>query len=186
MPSPIAHLGAGYAIYRYYKEKLPQDRTRFWKFPLQLVLIAGLSMLPDLDIIPALLFRDMRAYHNNASHSLLVGIPVAFIIAGMFQRVYRTRFWLWFGICLLSYDLHVIMDALTAERGVMLFWPLTGERFASPIKLFYGLQWGLGLFSIWHVWTIFTESIFVAIVLAAVHYFQKRRSHETGIPSEEN
>ena len=35
MPSPIAHLGAGYAIYRYYKHKFPQDQRRFWKFPLQ-------------------------------------------------------------------------------------------------------------------------------------------------------
>jgi membrane-bound metal-dependent hydrolase YbcI (DUF457 family) len=128
MPSPIAHLGAGYAIYRLYKQKLPADQKSIWKIPLQLILVAGLSMLPDLDVIPALLFRDMRAYHNNFSHSLFFGIPVAFAIAGIFQRAYRSNFWLWFGICLLSYDLHVVMDALTAERGVMLFWPLP----ASP------------------------------------------------------
>jgi hypothetical protein len=186
MPSPIAHLGAGYAIYRLYKQKLPADRKSIWKIPLQLILVAGLSMLPDLDVIPALLFRDMRAYHNNFSHSLFFGIPVAFAIAGIFQRAYRSNFWLWFGICLLSYDLHVVMDALTAERGVMLFWPLTQERFASPIKLFYGLQWGLGWFSLWHLWTLFTESLFVAVVLIAVHYFQKRRSLQTGIVSRKN
>jgi hypothetical protein len=68
----------------------------------------------------------------------------------------------------------------------MLFWPLTQERFASPIKLFYGLQWGLGWFSLWHLWTLFTESLFVAVVLIAVHYFQKRRSLQTGIVSREN
>lgn len=184
MPSPIAHLGAGYAIYRLYKQKLPAERKSFWKIPLQLVLVAGLSMLPDLDVIPAILFRDMRAWHNNFSHSLLFGIPVAFVIAGVFRRVYRSSFWLWFGICLLSYDLHVIMDALTAERGVMLFWPLSQERFASPIKLFYGLQWGLGWFSVWHLWTILTESAFVAVVLLAVNYFQKRRSHRAEIFSK--
>jgi hypothetical protein len=186
MPSPIAHLGAGYAIYLLYKQKLPADRKSIWKLPLQLILVAGLSMLPDLDIIPALLFRDMRAYHNNFSHSLLFGIPVAFAIAGIFQRVYRTNFWLWFVVCLVSYDMHVLMDALTAERGVMMFWPLTQERFGSPVKLFYGLQWGLGWFSIWHLWTIFTESVFVALVLFAVNYFQKRRSDQTDILSREN
>lgn len=176
MPSPIAHLGAGYAIYRYYKQQVPQDQRRFWKVPLQLALIAGLSMLPDLDVIPAILFRDMRGYHNNISHSLLFGVPVALLIAGIFQRIYRTSFWLWFVIGLVSYDVHVIMDAFTAERGVMLFWPFTSERIASPVKLFYGLQWGLGWFSLWHLWTIFTESLFVAVLLAAMNYFEKRRA----------
>jgi hypothetical protein len=179
MPSPIAHLGVGYAIYRLYRHKLPEDRSRFWKLPLQLVLVAGLSMLPDLDVIPAIIFRDMRAYHNNFSHSLIFGIPVALLIAGIFHRIYRSNFWLWFLICFVSYDLHVIMDAMTAERGVMMFWPLTEARFASPIKLFYGLQWGLGWFSIWHLWTIFTESLFSLIVIFAVNFFNRRRSHQT-------
>lgn len=176
MPSPIAHLGVGYAIYRHYKDKLPQDKHRFWKFPLQLILVTGLSMLPDLDVIPAVIFRDMRAYHNNISHSLFVGIPVALLIAGIFQRIYRSSFWLWFLICLISYDLHVVMDALTADRGVMMFYPLTEARFASPVKLFYGLQWGLGWLSPWHLWTIFTESVFVGIVLVAMNYFDRRRN----------
>ncbi|HEY5730993.1 MAG TPA: metal-dependent hydrolase [Anaerolineales bacterium] len=175
MPSPIAHLGVGYAIYRHYKEKLPEDQQKFWKLPLQLVLVTGLSMLPDLDVIPAIAFRDMSTYHNNISHSLLVGVPVALVVAGIFQRVYRSNFWLWFVICLISYDVHVVMDAFTAERGVMMLYPFKDERYASPIKLFYGLQWGLNWFSPWHLWTIFTESLFVAIVLVAMDYFEKRR-----------
>ena len=177
MPSPIAHLGVGYAIYRHYKNNLPQDKRSVWKFPLQLVLVAGLSMLPDLDVIPAVIFRDMRAYHNNISHSLFFGIPVALLIAGIFQRVYRSNFWLWFVICLISYDLHILMDILTADRGSMLFWPLTETRYASPVKIFYGLQWGLGWFSPWHLWTIFTESIFVGIVVMAMNYFDRRKNH---------
>jgi hypothetical protein len=68
------------------------------------------------------------------------------------------------------------MDALTAERGVMMFWPLTQNRVASPIKLFFGLQWGLGWFSPWHLWTIFTESLFVIVVIGVVNYFEKRRN----------
>jgi membrane-bound metal-dependent hydrolase YbcI (DUF457 family) len=82
------------------------------------------------------------------------------VVAGIFQRVYRSNFWLWFVICLISYDLHVLMDALTADRGVMMFWPLT-DAHRVAVKLFYGLQWGLGWFSPWHLWTIFTESVFV-------------------------
>ncbi len=177
MPSPIAHLGVGYAIYRHYKNRLPEDQRSFWKLPFQLVVIAGLSLLPDLDVIPAIMFRDMHKYHNNFSHSLFFAIPVALLVAGIFRRVYRSNFWLWFVICLLSYDLHIIMDAFTAERGVMLFWPLSENRYASPVKLFYGLQWGLGWFSPWHLWTIFTESIFVGIVLIVMNYFDRRRNH---------
>lgn len=176
MPSPIAHLGAGYAVYHFYKQKLPPNPKRLWKFPLHLVIVAGLSMLPDLDVIPAILFKDMRAYHNNFSHSLLFGIPVAFLVAGIFRQSDRSNFWLWFLMCLVSYDLHVIMDALTAERGVMLFWPFNQNRFASPIKIFYGLQWGLGWFSVWHLWTIFTELIFTLAVIGAVKYFEMRRN----------
>jgi hypothetical protein len=107
---------------------------------------------------------------------MFFAVPVALLVAGIFHRVYRSNFWLWFLICLISYDLHIIMDALTAERGVMLFWPLTQARYASPIKLFYGLQWGLGWFSPWHLWTIFTETLFSIIVLNAVSYFDKRRN----------
>ena len=176
MPSPIAHLGIGYAIYRYYKLKFTEQRTRVWKFPIQMIMVAGLSLLPDLDVIPAIIFRDMKSYHNNLSHSLFVAIPIAFLIAGLFHRIYRSNFWVWFLICLISYDLHIIMDTMTAERGVMIFWPLSSSRFASPIKIFYGLQWGLGLFSIWHLWTIFTESFFVAVILLALNHFDKRRT----------
>lgn len=176
MPSPIAHLGAGYAIYRYYRRKLPHDQSSLCKFPLPMIMVTGLSMLPDLDVIPAIIFRDMRAYHNSLSHSLLSAIPVAFLVAGIFHRIYRSNYWPWFLICLVSYDLHVIMDALTAERGVMLFWPLTQNRFASSIKVFYGLQWGLGWFSLWHLWTIFTESLFSLVLILSASYFDKRRT----------
>ena len=176
LPSPIAHLGVGYVIYQSYKKKLPQHRHRFSHIPIQLILVAGLSILPDLDIIPAILFKDMETYHNNISHSLFLRIPIAALAAGIFYRIYRANFWMWFVICLISYDLHVVMDALTAERGVMMFWPLTQLRFASTFKIFYGLQWGLGWLSPWHLWTVFTESLFVLVVILAANFFREKRA----------
>lgn len=185
MPSPIAHLSVGYAIYRHYQNRLPKETVSVWKMPLQTIVVIGLSVLPDLDVIPAIIFRDMQGYHNNFSHSFLFAIPVSLAVAGIFHRVYRSNFWLWFLICLISYDLHVFMDAFTSERGVMMFWPLTDARFASPVKLFYGLQWGLGWFSIWHLWTIFTEGLFGLIVIVAMNYFDKRRGQSrTNTPSQ--
>ena len=138
-------------------------------------MVAGLSMLPDLDVIPAIIFRDMKTYHNSFSNSLFVAVPIAILIAGVFHRIYRSNFWMWFLICLLSYDFHIIMDALTAERGVMMFWPLGQSRFVSPIRIFYGLKWGLGWFSIWHLWTAFTESVFVLVLMVVVSYFNNRK-----------
>ena len=186
MPSPIAHLGVGYVVFQFYKTKLPSDQKRFWLISLQLILVTSLSILPDLDIIPAFLFKDMEGYHNNFSHSLLLGFPVALLAAVIFQRIYRSNFWLWFVICLISYDLHVLMDALTAERGVMMFWPITQTRFASPIKIFYGLQWGLGWFSLWHLWTLFTESLFVSILILGLNYFKNQRNRSRNLSIHES
>ena len=186
MPSPIAHLGAGYAIYRYYKRKLPENVRRLWKFPLQMLLTLGLSLLPDADIIAAIIFRDMGNYHNNFSHSLLLGIPIAILLAVIVRQIYHSDFWLWFLICLISYDLHIVMDALTAERGVMLFWPLSQNRFASPIRIFYGLRWGFGWFSFWHLWTILTESVFVLALVIVMNRFDKRKNKPNIILSKES
>ena len=151
-----------------------------------MILVMGLSMLPDLDIIPAMIFRDMEKYHNNFSHSLLLAIPVAILIAAILRQIYHSDFWVGFLICLISYDFHIVMDALTAERGVIMFWPLSQNRFTFPIKVFYGVQWGLGWFSIWHLWTIFTESLFVLVVVSVVNYFEKRRKKVNPISFQEN
>ena len=186
MPSPIAHLGAGYALYRYYKHKLPQDQRYFYKFSLPMIMVTGLSLLPDLDVIPAIIFRDMRVYHNNISHSLLFAVPISFFVGGILNRMYRSSYWQWVLICLISYDLHIIMDSLTAERGVMMFWPLSQNRFVSPIRIFYGLQWGLGWFSVWHLWTIFTESVFVLVLMLIVNHFDRRQNKPNTVSSQES
>lgn len=44
----------------------------------------------------------------------------------------------WFAIAAVNYELHVLMDAPTLGRGVMLAWPVLSDRVESPVKLFYG------------------------------------------------
>ena len=183
MPSPIAHLGAGYAMYRYYRRKLPQESERFRKSALPALFVMGLSLLPDLDIVPAIIYRDLHTYHNNFSHSLFLGIPAAVLIAAIFCRICHSDFWLWFLVCLISYDLHILMDLLTAERGVMLFWPLSQNRFVSPVRIFYGLKWGLGWFSLSHLWTMLTESVFVSVLVLILNYFDRRKNPPNHIPA---
>ena len=60
--------------------------------PLQMIMVAGLSMIPDLDVIPAIIFRDMEGYHNNFSHSLIFAIPVALLVAGVFHQRISFQF----------------------------------------------------------------------------------------------
>jgi membrane-bound metal-dependent hydrolase YbcI (DUF457 family) len=176
MPSPIAHLTAGYAIYHLYKNKLPKSTYHFWQLPFQWLLIAGLSLLPDLDFLFGLVFGDIEKYHNNFSHSLLFGFLIALIFSSSAYWVYRSHFLMLFMVSLMSYDFHIIMDIFTGERGVMLFWPIVQDRFSSPVKLFIGVQWGEGLISIWHLWTILSELIFFLIVFIGLNFFDKGKT----------
>jgi membrane-bound metal-dependent hydrolase YbcI (DUF457 family) len=178
MPSPIAHIGAGYAVYRVFKKDLPENRRRFWFVPAQLAATAALSLLPDLDTILAVALGDMQRYHNNFTHSLLFAIPVALLCAAPVYFANRPAFRTWFLVCLFAIELHIVMDFFTAERGVMLFWPLTDARFSSPVKLFYGLQLGLGWFSVWHLWTAFTESLFALAAILFASFIERRRTRK--------
>jgi membrane-bound metal-dependent hydrolase YbcI (DUF457 family) len=185
MPSPIAHLSVGYVIYRLNKNNLPFDKRKILSIPLQMAAVVGLSMLPDLDAVLGIAFGDMSKYHNNITHSLITGLPVALAGAAVFRRVFGSKFWHWFLICLLSYELHIIMDMFSSERGVMLLWPFTEMRFVAPFKLFYGMQWGLGWFSLWHLWTIFTESLFALFAIYSTVLWEKRKLQKNKFASQE-
>lgn len=175
MPSPLAHISTGYLIYRTIKEKLPIDKDRLWIFPTQLVILAGLSILPDIDTLPGLIYGDMHGFHNNYTHSLVSGLIVALIFSALLSRLFKVSILSWFPAALASYELHVLMDFFTSERGVKLFWPLYPERVIAPVKLFYGFQWGLGMFSLMHLWTIFTEAVFFMVLLLLLNLLQKSR-----------
>jgi inner membrane protein len=170
MPSPIAHTAAGYVMF--------QVARRYWPArpntpaPRTLTLLVGalaFSMLPDLDAVLGILVGDLGRFHNQGLHSLLVGCLIA-IVVGIVARVSGRRDALaWSLLALAGFSAHVMMDFFTRGRGVMLFWPLTDERFLSPFSLFYGLRWSHGLVSASHLWTIFTEGVFSAGMALLVH-----------------
>ena len=170
MPSPITHLAAGYAIYRLARDRVP-GRTfgQHWRLPGLLVFALIFSMLPDLDSVAAVLLNDFGRFHNQGSHSLLVGLAVALATAGLAALLRAGSLRVWFVVALVAYELHVILDFLTVGRGVMLFWPLTDSRYLSPLLLFYGLHWSDGLFSVNHVITLVTE---VALILLVVGVYK--------------
>lgn len=162
MPSPIAHLTAGYVIYRITRRHEPTPPIKgVGPLPGLLLVTAGFSLLPDVDSVVGLLTGDFGRYHNNATHSMLVGTAVSLLFGAGMKRWREDGFRFWTAVALACYGLHVLMDAATWGRGVMALWPLTDSRFRFPFILFYGLHWSQGWLSIRHVWTLFTELLFV-------------------------
>lgn len=167
VPSPIAHATAGYVLYRLSRPGSPaQGRKVFGRLPVLLLAAIGVSLLPDLDSALGIAFGDFGRYHNNGTHSLLVGLLLAALAGGFAGRRQPGAAWRWALFAFSGYASHVLLDFFTVGgRGVMAFWPLTEARFESPVKLFYGVRWSEGLFSVDHLWTIANELTFLAIVL---------------------
>lgn len=168
MPSPLAHIASGVLIYRGVTGKL-RIRERLGLFLTALVC----ALLPDLDALPGLWLGHMGNWHNQASHSLLLCLPVglvAYLMARAFKADHPRR---WPLAAVMGVTAHVFMDWATVGRGVMLFWPLTTERFQSPIVLFYGLRWSEGLWSPLHLITLANELALIALV---VLWFRWRRT----------
>lgn len=185
MPSPLAHTAMGYVIYRLSRQgqrpsggtgQARRQESHLGPFPLLLVGAILFSLLPDFDVIPGLLLGDMRGFHNQATHSLIVGLAAAFLAGGLARLAGWGSFWSWFGATLLAYESHVVMDFFTFEtRGVMLLWPLSAERFEAPVKLFYGVRWSDGWLSLRHLFTLATELGFAALVLLGTYLFKPPR-----------
>jgi membrane-bound metal-dependent hydrolase YbcI (DUF457 family) len=75
MPSPIAHLTAGYVVYQLGRRYEPQPALRkIGPLPGLLLVTAIFSLLPDIDSAVGLLMRDFGRFHNNATHSLFAGV----------------------------------------------------------------------------------------------------------------
>jgi inner membrane protein len=182
MPSPLAHAAMGYAIYRLYHPHLSQKYADPQRLePRLLLTTVGLSLLPDSDSALGILMGDFGRYHNNATHSLVVGLAVALAIGGIVWLTKHAKFVTWFTLTLICYELHVLMDYFTVGRGVMLFWPFSSLRYSSSLKLFYGLHWSDGLFSQQHLWTLVTELAFVVCIVGLVRLFPKRAKQQENL-----
>jgi hypothetical protein len=174
MPSPLAHIGMGYVIYKAYGDRVSdKNNQKFWIVPRTLLIIAALSLMADMDSIIGFITGQFGRYHNNLTHSLIFGLLVAVILTGVFAWKQGSSFFLWFVIALLSYEMHVIMDFFTVGRGVMLFWPFSAARFASPVKFFYGLHWSEGWISIRHLWTLITETGFFLLLIIVLNLSER-------------
>ena len=143
----------------------------------------GLSLIPDLDLVPAVILGDLGGIHNGITNSLIVGFAISAVLGGVISLVAGGKFALWFSAAFLCISLHIVMDYFTATRGVMALWPITSHRFVAPARLFYGVHHSEGLLSISHLWTALTELVFAAIVVILALYIPKigRKSTEPAL-----
>ena len=183
MPSPIAHGATGYALYRTFGPRLEErDGPAPWSSRRVLFIILVLSLLPDLDVIPGLLVGDLHSIHNSLTNSILVGVLVAIAIGGVMWIIGRMAARIWFLVALISYWLHIAMDYFTSERGVVLLWPISSERFTAPVQLFYGVRYSEGFISIHHLWTVATELAFALALLMGISLLAKLISSRRATP----
>lgn len=99
-----------------------------------MALFAGLSLLPDLDIVAfafGIPYSDPFG-HRGASHSLVVA-AVAGLLASLVAPRFghpRRRLGMLVGLTIMS---HGLLDTLTdGGLGVALLWPFSPERFFAP------------------------------------------------------
>ena len=184
MPSPIIHTTVGYLVYRYSRRKMPAESRYSWgPLPILLMITVLFAMLPDFDALLGLLVGDIGRYHNNATHSLVVGLAISLLFAAFLELRNKARFLPWFMVLLISYESHVILDYFTyGPRGVMLFWPITTERFIAPIFLFHGVRWSAGVYTIEHLLTVASELLVVLMIFLGIWFFEGRKQKRIEIP----
>ncbi|MCB0195215.1 MAG: metal-dependent hydrolase [Anaerolineae bacterium] len=180
MPSPIAHTAAGYVVYKFYGLKEHKVFDTVGNNSTAFILAFVFSLMPDLDVIPAFFAGNVSYFHNNFTHSLGSGLIVALIVGATCQMIQGRGFKYWSILALLCYELHVVMDYFTVGRGVMLFWPLSNERYEPAITVFYGLRRSNGLLTLDHVWTLINELCFVLLLLILMRTYEKLRLNMSG------
>ena len=168
MASPLTHAAIGYALFRMARPWFHVLKGRR-QVGVLLAAAIGVSLLPDADAAIGILLGDLGRYHNQFSHSLAMGLPAALVTGIVGWLCVRHGFMRWLTIGGVAYTLHVLIDCVTYGRGVQLLWPLTSQRFLSPLLLFYGLHWSDGMISSKHLITLASELPVILLLVWWVH-----------------
>jgi inner membrane protein len=139
--------------------------------PLYWGLAAGVSMLPDLDVIAFSLGipYGARFGHRGFSHSLccaaLVGLLAAFLCRGPCPEPW-WKLWLFFATVMAS---HGILDMLTnGGMGIALFAPFDPSRYFFLWRPIQVAMIGVSFFNWWNIRAFLSELVWVWLPLAAL------------------
>jgi membrane-bound metal-dependent hydrolase YbcI (DUF457 family) len=138
MPTPVAHTIAGSCIAVIASRRLPAVRA----LPVVAAILFAAN-LPDLDYLAALGgHAAMERLHQGAVHSLGVVATTTLLLAwGLRGRMGLRRGWLLLACAGFT---HLLLDLMVVDRkppvGFPFFWPLSAERFHSPVAIFPGID----------------------------------------------
>ncbi len=118
----LTHICFGYVLAR--GTGLARDRR-------QAAVVAGISFLPDLDLLvqPFLSQTARFAFHRGPSHSLIAGVVFAAILVPLVCRLARTGWQRAYLLALLAFVGHTFYDLLTGY-GTAVWWPLSSRPVA--------------------------------------------------------
>jgi inner membrane protein len=142
------------------------------------------AVLPDADVA-ARIFGIPHTHdfgHRGATHTILFALIVGLTGAAAAQRL-RSGPWLAFLFLSLSTLSHAFTDMVTnGGKGLMLLWPLSGERFASLWRPVEVSRVGLQAFDEGRIWTVLlSEWLWLVLPAAAfalllrLSFFRRRK-----------
>ncbi|MDY6937560.1 MAG: metal-dependent hydrolase [Cyanobacteriota bacterium] len=175
MPSPIAHSVAGYLI----AKSLPADRiseSKIQKWSLYGFYAAFIAVFADFDFFPQLLTG--KDFHRGLTHSLVFTILFSAIAAFILKRWKNFSYQKIFGLTLIFYSSHLILDLLSEGRGIRLLLPFSDRFIQSPIFIFPGLHYSRGLWHISHLIPVSFELAISALAFGVVWWWKKAKSQK--------
>ncbi|MHC4548457.1 MAG: metal-dependent hydrolase [Planctomycetota bacterium] len=96
------------------------------------------ALVPDLDVVGAIFVPALRdSPHRGASHSLVVAVAVAAVVAAVGRLRARDQGFLHlFALLLPCACVHPLLDFCMARGpGVQFLWPFSTEGWLSPMQL---------------------------------------------------
>ena len=174
MMATVGHLAVGLLAGRLHRgcPKQPHSKGPLLAFAL-------LAVLPDADVVMVAMgtMDAGAAGHRGASHSLALAIAVGLLCALVTRRlgwpVWRTAV-----LATIAVGSHALLDFLGhGGKGLQLFWPLSDERFHSPLRIFPDAPRGLALVTSAGLFTVVVELVvFLPVIIYALWPHLRRRA----------
>ena len=136
------------------------------RVPLGLALVgAALAILPDADVIGFGLGIDYGSVlgHRGISHALASAVIVGALVALCGARWWPGIEWRWAALFLTAaMASHGLLDTLTdGGKGVLLFWPVSAERWFAWVQPIRVAPIGLRFFTTRGIETVRSEALWL-------------------------
>ena len=168
MPSPIAHSVAGYLL----AKSLPASRfsdDRIHRWSLYIFYASFIAVVADFDFAAQIITGE--EYHRGITHSIVFALGFSAIAAAVVQVWKKFSYAKIFTLTLIFYSSHLLLDFFSEGRGIKLFLPFVDGFFRSPVIIFPGLHYSLGLFHISHLRSIGFELLLSLLAIGFVWWW---------------